>query len=175
MNWLGEVIQKNVESSDTVLDLGCGIMQATEGLVCKSVLGVDIFARYLEEIKYTHPTVQLSVEETGAFLDNSFDVVLCIDVLEHLEKDVAVIVLQECIRICRRTSIVYTPRVFQDNPQPKEGAWGLGDNIYQSHKCCLSKEELEATGYMVTIPKSNDKIKCNLGIYNLHGIGWVRL
>lgn len=174
MNWLGEIIQKNVDPSDTVLDLGCGIMQATNGLVCKSILGVDLFARYLEELKYEYQTLQLSVTETIAFLDKSYDVVICTDVIEHLDKQDALNTIKECIRICRRTAIVYTPRVFQENYQPEGGAWGLGENIYQSHKCVVTKEELEEVGYKVTIPVV-EHIKCNLAIYNVGGVAWVRL
>jgi 2-polyprenyl-3-methyl-5-hydroxy-6-metoxy-1,4-benzoquinol methylase len=175
MNWLGEIIQKNVEPNDTVLDLGCGIMQATKGLVCKSILGVDLFARYLEELKYEYQTIQLSVTETCAFLDKSYDIVLCTDVVEHLEKNDALKVIDECIRICRKTAIVYTPRVFQENYQPNDGAWGLGENVYQLHRCVITKEELETAGYKVTIPAVAEQIKCNLAIYNVNGIAWVRL
>ena len=164
-----------MEYGDTVLDLGCGIMGATKGLVCKSILGVDLFSRYLEELKYDYQTLQLSVTETVAFLDKSYDVVTCIDVVEHLDKDDALTVIKECIRICRRTAIVYTPRVFQENYQPEGGAWGLGENTYQLHKCIITKEELEEAGYKVIIPISDDPIKCNFAIYSVNGGVWVKI
>jgi len=72
LNWLGEIIQNYVDKSDTVLDLGCGIMQATTDVIekhpslsfrqklkgkmaipsilnCKMIVGVDIWKEYLEK------------------------------------------------------------------------------------------------------------------------------
>lgn len=163
MNWLGELIQRDMDSGDTVLDLGCGIMQVTKGLVCKSILGVDIFRSYLEELKYEYQTLLLSVTQTAVFLDESYDVVVCTDVVEHLEKENALTLLKECTRICRKVAIVYTPIIFRHNQQPEGGAWGLGENPYQLHKCIVSREELESVGYEVTAyPEYN----CHLAIYH---------
>lgn len=162
MNWLGELIQRNVDPSDTVLDLGCGIMQATKGLACKSILGVDIFRRYLEELKHEYQTLLLSVTNTSVFLDDAYDVVLCTDVVEHLEKEAALILLNECIRICRRVAVVYTPIIFRHNQQPEGGAWGLGENLHQLHKCILTKEELECSGYEVAVYLEHN---CHLAMY----------
>lgn len=165
MNWLGEIVQKIVTDKDTVLDLGCGIMQATIGLQCKSIIGVDIFPRYLEKIKHLHPTIHLSVTESCVFLDQSFDVVICLDVLEHLEKSEAMQTVRECKRICRKASILYTPQVFRPNYQAPGGAWGLGDNIYQLHKCILLRHELESEEYKVTVPEFNNPNGCMLAVY----------
>jgi len=126
------------------------------------MLGVDIFVNYLEEIKYQYPTIHLSVTETAVFLDDSYDIVICTDVVEHLEREAALKLLYECTRVCRRTAIVYTPITFRNNQQPDGGAWGLGDNDYQLHRCIVTKEELERAGYKVTTPAIN----CHLAVYN---------
>ena len=77
-----------------VLDLGCGIMQATtdirgtpgnEGnLNCRTILGVDVFSKYLDQIKFEYPTLNIEITNTDIFVDQSYDVVICLDVLEHL-------------------------------------------------------------------------------------------
>ncbi len=150
VNWLGEICQYNIYPFDTVLDLGCGIMQATDDIKCKSVLGVDIWAIYLDKIKSLHPTVMISMDETYRFMDNSYDVVICLDVVEHLEYNLALKVLDECKRICRKTVIIYTPIEFDNNDQPEGGAWEMGDNEYQKHLCVINKSDLTSRDYFVS-------------------------
>jgi 2-polyprenyl-3-methyl-5-hydroxy-6-metoxy-1,4-benzoquinol methylase len=149
MNWLGDLIQKEVDDTITVLDVGCGIMQATDGVKCKSILGCDFFPKYLSHIKNLWPTVRVSVEELDRFVDDSFDVVFCIDVIEHLEKELALKVISELKRIARWKVIVYTPNSFSDNHTAVENAWGLGYNEGQYHKCLFVNHELTKLGFKV--------------------------
>jgi len=151
-NWLGTKIQREIELGDTVLDLGCGIMQATHPLKCKSVLGADIWSTYLDHMKNDYPTIRLEMSETGRFMDDSYDIVLCLDVIEHLSLSLALIVLDELKRICRKKAIIYTPTKFEDNAQPEEGAWGMGENHYQDHQCLIKRMELLTRGYRIKNP-----------------------
>ena len=64
LNWLGKILQKHISGDDTVLDMGCGIMQATTNslqknrklfyknrnqiLKCKSLLGCELIDKYIE-------------------------------------------------------------------------------------------------------------------------------
>jgi len=152
MNWLGEIVQLNITKQDTVLDLGCGIQQANDNIKSKYILGVDIWDVYLNHIKNNIPTCRISMDETDRFMDESFDIVLCLDVVEHLEYDLALKVLDECKRIARKKAIIYTPNEFKDNHQPKEGAWGLGENKYQNHLCLIKVNDLISRDYAVTNP-----------------------
>jgi len=151
-NWLGDIVEKHLEYTDTVLDLGCGIMQATDDMKCYVIVGVDIWDRYLDYTKTVWPTVKLDMSETDRFMDESYDVVICLDVVEHLDKELALKVIDECKRICRKKAIIYTPDKFFDNHQKEEGAWGMGGNPLQNHKCLILKQELEQRGYIVTNP-----------------------
>ena len=63
MNWLGHLVQKEVSIFDTVLDLGCGIMQATGGLQARSILGADLVDAYLDQIKKHVATVKISMQQ----------------------------------------------------------------------------------------------------------------
>lgn len=155
MNWLGLQVQEHIANSDTVLDLGCGIMQASDDMVSKFILGVDIWDKYLDNIKHLHPTIRVSMEETDRFMDNSYDVVICLDVVEHLEKELALKVINECKRICRKKAIIYTPSEFKDNLQAVPDAWGLGENPHQEHLCVLNHDDFVSRGYRTSIVTDN--------------------
>lgn len=155
VNWIGKVIEENIESVDTVLDLGCGIMQATDDLRCKSILGCDIWPVYLDKIKYLHPTITLRMDELDRFRDNSYDVVIALDIVEHLEKDLALKSIKEMQRIARKMVFVYTPARFKTNEENTVNVWELGACDYQKHLCLVTKQELEGMGFSVTTNPEN--------------------
>ena len=155
MNWLGNLIKNEINSKDSILDLGCGIMQATDELDNK-ILGVDIWPVYLNQIKNKFQTVKLSMEETDRFMDKSYDVVICLDVVEHLDYQLALKILDECKRIARKKVIIYTPSIHKDNSPAEKDAWGLGECEYQKHLCVLSKDDFISRGFTVEDP-ANDK------------------
>ena len=156
MNWLGNLVQSNISLDDTVLDLGVGIQQGNDNMVCKSVLGVDIFDNYLNHIKSRVNTVKLDMSETDRFMDKSYDVVICLDVVEHLELELAQKVISECKRIARKKAIIYTPRHFKDNMEAVENVWNLGYNEKQKHLCVLTKTDFHIHGYHVDYPSGDD-------------------
>jgi hypothetical protein len=123
-------------------------MPATGGrLLCKRHVGVDSFQPYLDRIG--PPTVCGNLPSAVAeFRPRSFDVVLLLDVIEHLDKSDAGDVLWMAEQIARREVIVFTPDGFV--PQEGYGAWGMGDNPDQAHKCGFTFEELTDAGYACT-------------------------
>ena len=155
MNWLGKLVKRQINQDDTVLDLGCGIQQANDNIRAKSVLGVDIWSVYLDIIKDRINTVRLSMSDLDRFMDDSYDVVICLDVVEHLEKDLALKVIDECKRICRKRAIIYTPSNFNDNMGAVPNAWDLGENPYQQHLCVLDLNDFNARGYHTQIVTDN--------------------
>lgn len=155
MNWLGELIQKELLETDSILDLGCGIMSTTKGIY-NNILGVDIWPRYLNEIKNKYNTVKISMEETDRFMDKSYDVVFCLDVLEHLEYPLALKIIDECKRIARRKVIIYTPSIHKDNSNAEKDAWGLGECIHQKHISVISKDDFLSRGFRVKDPMKDD-------------------
>lgn len=191
MNWLGRIIQKEIMPNDLVLDLGCGIMQATTdvldsgnvsikrkifdmfnykmnhslkgNLKCKMLLGCDIWDKYLQRTSERYPTVKLSMNELDKFIDNSYDVVLCLDVLEHLELDLAISTIGQMKRMARKKVIIYTPSEYDDNQEHVSNSWDMGNNQYQTHKSFLNPKLIENLGFKVTFPEPD---KNTLGVYN---------
>lgn len=147
MNWLGKSIQDELDIEDTVLDVGCGIMQGSDDLLCKSMLGCDIFPKYLNKIKNKWNTVILGAHELDRFVDESYDFVICLDVVEHLERELALKVLDELKRIARKKVIVYTPSEFHENLEQVKDSWGMGYNEAQKHKCLISRVDFKLKGY----------------------------
>src|ERR1700676_998856 len=86
-----------------VLDLGCAFGFATLKLARKgyTTIGVDNSARYIAWARRRHPggTYLQSSAESLPLEDASFDAVLCLDVLEHVVDQAAVI--REIERVLR--------------------------------------------------------------------------
>ena len=183
MDWLGKIIQKYIKSEYIVLDLGCGIMKSTTDVIekidkekysnftrkkrkiihffqrssgtikCRSLLGCDIWPKYLDISKEYFPVLRLNMNELDRFVDDSFDVVLCIDVLEHLSLDDAIIAIKHMKRIARKIVIVYTPSKFETNEEHVENVWDLGKNKFQKHQCFLSPDILKELNFLISFPE----------------------
>ena len=148
MNWLGQLVASRVRPDDEVLDLGCGIMPATAGrLPCRSHVGVDCFQPYIDLIGPPAICARLP-EAVEQFSAGSFDVVLLLDVIEHLDKHDARNVIVAAEYIARREVILFTPDGFV--PQHGWAAWGMADNPDQAHRCGFTFDELTGMGYACT-------------------------
>lgn len=149
MNFLGKAVSAHLTKDDNVLDLGCGILQEF-GLyppISKNFLGIDVFGPYLERIKHNSPTMLGELPEICKnFLPDSWDVVLLLDIIEHLLKGYAEQVIGHCELIARKKVIIWTPEGFckQDAHAP----WNLPQCSYQEHLCGFEVIELEEHGYM---------------------------
>jgi len=97
-----DLINKNF-SDYTLLDIGCRTM-ALKPLLnnCKEYYGADLVPG--ENI------YQCNLEEGLNFQDKSFDVVVALDVLEHLEH--AHLVLKEMQRVARKAAIISLPNMY---------------------------------------------------------------
>lgn len=93
--YFDEVVKEHIQDSDVVLDFGCGsgIFSRRLSPLCKKVVGVDISNGFIGvarenssdyfNVEYYHLT------STDRFFDvknEAFDVVVCVDVIHHLER-----------------------------------------------------------------------------------------
>ena len=169
MNWIGRLIQCEVSKNDTVLELGCGIMQTTMDtcsfypptkLRCKKYVGVDGFQEYVDFLNKRGDVEAIKWDLTVLplpFADKSFDVVLLLDVLEHMpSKKEANALCVEALRIARKKVFAFTPAVFYDNkcsivdkaPFPYNNFKG---NILQEHHIVIDSSLFRGYGFKVKL------------------------
>lgn len=156
----GQFVVDQIDASHRVLDLGCGILQQFGGAVpFEHYLAVDGFLPYLEHLNSSVSAMTLRgmlPDVCNQFLDSSWDTVILIDVLEHLEKEDGFIVLDHMERIAKYKVIVDTPLGFQ--PQEAWEAWGFPMCELQAHLSGWDTEEFTERGYVVTcLPNYNEQ------------------
>jgi len=109
-DYIDEFIYTNTLPGDSVLDLGCGDKSRTKLLTRNNkVVSVDAWEK-------TKPDILLDVEKSNLpFAENSFDVVLLIDFVEHLDKEIGKKVIDQAIKIAKKKVILLTPNFWTDN------------------------------------------------------------
>ncbi|NJD54194.1 MAG: class I SAM-dependent methyltransferase [Candidatus Methanoperedens sp.] len=105
---------------ESILDLGCGWGTFCFALapLCKAVIGVDfnqkgidLCNRLLDKWKSGNIKFLCSDAQNTGLKSNSFDVIICADLFEHLYPDTFGNVLDECNRLLKKGGklIIWTP------------------------------------------------------------------
>lgn len=129
------------------MDVGCGQGLPMELLNRRKKMvstGVDLFKPYLEECrkKKIHDDYLVADVRQLPFKDRSFDVVLGLQVLEHLKKKEAWEVLRKLEKIADRQVIVATPIGEMAHPE-------VDNNPLQAHQSSFFPREFADRGYRV--------------------------
>ena len=129
-----------LNEDDVVLDIGCGnkfhASKLKEENRCKKIITLDAWEN-------TKPDILLDVsKESLPFSDESVDVVLMIDLIEHLEKDEGERLLVEAERVCKKCLVILTPLWWDDNKKHVEDPrlWCYG-NQFNLHKSLWTEED----------------------------------
>lgn len=131
----------------TVLDVGCGRGRPLQFINSRrrlSAVGLDVFLPYLAECqrKGVHQAYVLADARHLPFRRKSFDAVLCLEVLEHLEEREGRTLLREMEEIARRQVIISTP--IGSHPQHE-----YDGNSYQEHRFVWRPAAMRRLGYRV--------------------------
>lgn len=138
----------------SVLDVACGLSLKSQHVPCTTRVGFDLHRPYLEQARKQNPDVKwipIQGDVTNiseVFLPNSFDLVVALDIIEHVEKDQALKLLQDLEEIASVAVVLETPRGFL--PQDMD-ILGFDAHHLQTHRCGFEKEELEELGYQVFV------------------------
>ena len=131
------------------LDVGCarGIL----GSILKSernpkrLVGIDAFDPYLDSAKRTgayDSLLKLDIaKDPLPFSPKEFDVIFCLEVIEHLQWHQALILLADMEAIGKRV-IITSPSGYFDQDE-------IDGNPFQKHKCVMPPQFLKSRGYRI--------------------------
>ncbi len=147
------------DSNKSLLDAGCGPGKSG-GIIKrhKSIfsVGVDIFRPCLQHCKENHThdeLIQCNIIKLP-FKAKSFDVVVCKEVIEHLDRQEGDELIKELDQIARRQVIITTPvGVYQQRE--------YDSNPFQEHRSAREPSDLRCYGYIVR----------GVGFRGMHGEG----
>jgi hypothetical protein len=156
-DWQNNTVQRIFERAglypkqkiSTVLDVACGLSLKSQYIDADVRVGVDIYRPYLERIEASVPFAKVLYDVRKldeVFVERSFDLVIMLDIIEHLEKDESLALMKTAEKIAKVAVIVETPDGFI--PQNID-IWGHGGDEWQTHRCGWEKAELEGMGYQV--------------------------
>jgi len=160
-DWIANSVQSIFEKEGlfpsgkihTVLDVACGLSLKSQYIDADLRLGLDIYRPFLEKIEADCPYAVINadaMEIEKLFLPDSFDLVLLLDIVEHLEKPDSLRLLEMAERIARVAVIVETPRGYI--PQNID-IWGWGGHEHQTHRSGWEVEDFTDRGYDVVVRK----------------------
>jgi 2-polyprenyl-3-methyl-5-hydroxy-6-metoxy-1,4-benzoquinol methylase len=155
MNWLGIRIGSIIKevAPTTLLDAGCGLCTPTRGLNVPITIAVDIYREYLYKVTDCAVPICYDVRKVKElFLPKYFDVVVCIDVIEHLERSEGLKLRVDLEELCKKIILFYTPNGFtpQELRNGKD-AWGFS-NPAQEHVSGFNPEDFP--GYTIEMFKN---------------------
>ena len=144
-NWLSI---KSLTENKTILDIGCG---DGRNYLCSGIyVGIDNNERIYSHKLSTGFLMKYDFSNgIIPFINKNFDIVLLIDVIEHLEKDKAIILLKEAEWIAKEKVIIYTPDGFLEQNEKEGKERDPTFDKYDIHRCGFSRKELEDMGFVI--------------------------
>ncbi len=145
-NWLiSKSLQANIK---TVLDLGCG--EGTFGLRFNQnkkyqITGTDIFTPYLKKALSTgryRSVKKVDLTKKLPFYAKQFDLVVCLETIEHLKKIAGEKLLSEMERVGKKMIIISSPIGIASQED-------YDKNIHQKHQSSWYPKDLSVLGYKV--------------------------
>jgi len=135
---------KELKDCDSVLDLGCGWQSLLSYIPKKFSLGVDLWYPYLVEsrAKRIHRYYIQADLKNIAFKENSFDAVLLLSVIEHLEKEEGLSLLNKISRIAKKKVIIITPNGYLKQIYEP-------DTSLQAHRSGWNVDDFKKLGFKV--------------------------
>lgn len=140
-------LEKELDGMQTVLDVGCGSWSPLARVKknFKSV-GIDMYKPSIEELKklkiHDEYKVGNVLKLSTYFKPKSFDAVIALDVIEHLEKEEGFELLSQMETIAKKKVIILTPFGFTEQHS-------YDGNPYQIHKSGWYISDFKKRGYKI--------------------------
>jgi SAM-dependent methyltransferase len=107
-----DILQKEIKSTDKVIDLGCAYGRSSEMFDCKEYVGVDFSPDFINEAKKLYPNKKFQVADLKSlpFKDKYFDVGFMVSIKamikSNLGKSEWELMEKECKRVCKKVLIL---------------------------------------------------------------------
>lgn len=143
-----KLLEVYLSDCNSVLDVGCGFNSAI-GRVRKTFYseGIDIYKPSIDISKKNkiHDNYKLGNIKTleKYYKQKSFDAVIALDVVEHLDKKDAIELMEKMEKIARKKVIILTPNGFFHHARCND------ENIYQQHRSGWYPNDYKKRGYKV--------------------------
>lgn len=158
VKWVGrdellDAVKPLLKPVDVLLDLGCGIrpqklIRPTVHICC------DAYEPYLEALAREPHQVLLVCSADDAmqcFPRHSLDAIYMLDVIEHLNRREAEVLLKNAVALAKQQVVIFTPIGFL--PQNEEDtyldAWGMHGGFWQKHRSGWEPKDFEGPGWEV--------------------------
>lgn len=133
------------DAGSSILDVGCGPGAYMQALADSGhiVTGADvnsIFVKQARQITRDVKEINFDSDRLRPFENTSFDTVLMLDILEHIEYDREL--LQDARRVCRQNAILTVPARMPQSMQGSQLVFGA--YMDPTHKRYYSFEDLNA-------------------------------
>jgi ubiquinone/menaquinone biosynthesis C-methylase UbiE len=130
--------------------MACGRGEWFYQYQCAEWVGIDIWLPYLHE-QQRADRIRGAVMRLP-FRRRTFDLVLCIEVLEHLAPQDGACMLEEAKRVAREAVIVTAPT----DPLGRHSQGILNQNPHERHVTQTSAQQLTEQGFRVRMISTND-------------------
>ncbi len=136
---------------ESILDAACGLSLKSKYIPAKIRVGIDIYPEYFKHIEADVPYVVMKgdIRKLREYFEpKSFDLVLVLDVVEHLEKEQSLDMLRQAEEVARKGVVIETPRGYLPTNMD---IWGHGGDEWQTHRSGWEPEEFEKLGYKTVV------------------------
>jgi 16S rRNA A1518/A1519 N6-dimethyltransferase RsmA/KsgA/DIM1 with predicted DNA glycosylase/AP lyase activity len=150
-NEIHEYLTKNFSKDDKVLDVGCGQGDYHEILKThfNTIDCVEIWEPYIEKYNLKEKYNNVFCTNMLNFEFNHYDIIIMGDILEHLERNDAVVLLDKIVHKCNEIIVVVPYNL------PQETVYG---NVYERHlQPDLNDEIMEKYFPMLKLHELNGK------------------
>jgi hypothetical protein len=136
-------VRKQIRSSVRIVEIGPGIRPQSfihYGLG----VAIDPYAPYLEVLRENNYNGLLvnakAMDALPLFMDNSFDTLFALDVIEHMEREEGLAFLEEAGRVASQI-VIFTPLGPMPQKFEEQDAWGMGGGQWQNHHSAWTPED----------------------------------
>jgi hypothetical protein len=155
---MSEVL-RHLRTTNVVLDIGCGI-RPQELINPKIHICCEPFHEYvtslqsLEHVKANRVVIQASWQSAvSLFPSASVDTVFLLDVIEHVEKPVAIDLLASTCKLARQQVVVFTPLGLypQEHVEGRKDRWGMNGGVWQAHQSAWLPQDFDDSWTLVCV------------------------